>query len=220
MLEYADSAADDEAIIEYIVSNPDAFSDDNRTGKRILNEYWSEITGNWDAGIDGLAKKYHYLFTDDVGQDKLKGFQSTDFALDMMIYGFKGGTRSSDIKKPKEVFTLHEIVTLFPDVDSITNTKSSYALRKNLILVFFFWYWTNALFAKKEKRLSPAVGFDGFVDQMNAILNECGYYSLYYGNPYDWIFLYCAKCWDPENYWNYNNPVEVFHGITSTDDDQ
>ncbi len=221
MQEFADSTSDAEAIIDYIASNPQEFNNDNRTGKKRLELYWSKITGSREE--EGLAKKYYKLLSeyrlddDKLSDDAPKSFQSTDFALDMMIYGFKGATRSKDIKKPKDVFKLHEIVTMFPDANSILNTESAYALRKNLILVYFFWYWTKAMIARKENRIDLSIGFEGFVDELNSILFECGYSDLYYGNPYDWLFLYCAKCWDPENEWMCNNPIEIFHGITSTE---
>ena len=43
-----------------------------------------------------------------------------------------------------------------------------------------------------------------YTEQLNALLNECGFSPLYYGNPYDWMFLYCTLS---------DAPLDVFRGM-------
>ena len=83
-----------------------------------------------------------------------------------------------------------EINNQFPDKQSLSmENPSSYMLRKDIILLYFYDYWTRDYLSRQN------IGdYDGFVDELNDILYECGFSPLYIGNPYDWLFLYCCAC--------------------------
>lgn len=88
---------------------------------------------------------------------------------------------------PKELFKC------FTDVATIgkllTNKEESYEKNRKAIILFNFYNW-----ASQE---SPSC----FDEDCNYLLEECGYPKLYYGNPFDWLFLYCSLA---------NNPLDAF----------
>ena len=47
--------------------------------------------------------------------------------------------------------------------------------------------------------------FDEFVDETNELLARCGYVQLYWRNPYDWMFGYCANAIDSDE-----DPLDQF----------
>ena len=74
-----------------------------------------------------------------------------------------------------------------------------------LIAVFVvFWPDIVAILKKPVQKLTglliiatiPAVFvglfLDDYIEEINVHLNESGFSLMYYGNPYDWMFLYCA----------------------------
>ncbi|MCR5088482.1 MAG: hypothetical protein K6C08_03080, partial [Oscillospiraceae bacterium] len=75
--------------------------------------------------------------------------------------------------------------------------------------LYFYWYWVKDIL--KEY---PEGDDENFVTELNNILYTCGYGPLYYGNPYDWLFLYCSACKD-----NGTSPLDVFRGILANDEE-
>ena len=78
--------------------------------------------------------------------------------------------------------------------ENITKNKASYdVIRKALIMLRFYYF-----FATLEcRKLSVVDRHDEFVDAMDMDLDECGYIQLYWRNPYDWMFGYCACAENP-----------------------
>jgi len=75
-------------------------------------------------------------------------------------------------------------------------------------VLYFYWYWVKDII--KEY---PEGDDESFVTEMNSILYSCGYGPLYYGNPYDWLFLFCSSC-----KLNGTSPLEVFRGILANNE--
>lgn len=107
------------------------------------------------------------------------------------------------MKRAREVFARKEISNQFPNANTISHPDSSYILRKNIIFLFFYWFWV-----KWSLEEHPDWDDDTFQDEMNNNLQRCGFGPLYYGNPYDWLFLYCSNCVQ-----NYSNPIDAFRAI-------
>ena len=70
---------------------------------------------------------------------------------------------------------------------------SSCALRKDVILLYFYDYWVSDFLDGRN-----AGDYDGFTTGINDVLFDCGFSPLYVGNPYDWLFLYCSACADQD----------------------
>ena len=75
-------------------------------------------------------------------------------------------------------------------------------IRRAIIMLTFYNFFGEAL-VKHEKELPQGL-FEEFVDETNEILSKCGYVQLYWRNPYDWLFGYCAWA---------SNPLDFFKGL-------
>lgn len=85
-------------------------------------------------------------------------------------------------------------------LDNIKMGKSeSYdSIRKVLVLLHFYRFWCNVKIENADLiEYEPAVLCDIYKDEANNCLFEAGYEPLYAGNPYDWIYLYCAQKEEP-----------------------
>ena len=129
---------------------------------------------------------------------------SIDFML-FVIYSSNKPVGNSDYSFKNDAKLLNIIKNNFPAKSKFSRVKkdphySSDALRKMLILLEFYAFCFDA----SETEDEYFDFFDDFKEQMNDILDSCGMGPLYIGNPYDWLFLYCAKC---------TNPLDVFRSI-------
>ena len=71
---------------------------------------------------------------------------SVGFALDIAVNGAElirksGGTPG--VKRAREVFARKEITNPFPNANTISHSDSSYIFRKNIIFLFFYWFWVR-----------------------------------------------------------------------------
>ncbi|MGN0805389.1 MAG: hypothetical protein ACI4MS_08410 [Candidatus Coproplasma sp.] len=107
----------------------------------------------------------------------------------------KKGTTTifKDARLPKE------IANRFPEVASFSEKEPTYeSIRKMIILLFSYVFWYHVQWEKKDCDL------DDYTAQLDSLLNECGFSTMYYGNPYDWLFLFCTLS---------EYPLDAFRGI-------
>ena len=80
-----------------------------------------------------------------------------------------------------------EIKNRFPEATSFAEKEPTYeSIRKMIILLFSYIFWYQVQWQNVQ------IDIDDYTEQLNALLNECGMSLLYYGNPFDWLFLYCT----------------------------
>ena len=92
-----------------------------------------------------------------------------------------------------------EIKNRFPEAGSFSEKEPTYeSIRKMIIMLFSYTFWYHVQWKQKT------FDIEDYTEQLNALLNECGFSPLYYGNPYDWMFLYCTLS---------NAPLDVFRGM-------
>ena len=112
----------------------------------------------------------------------------------------KGKTGTKTIKFVSESVP-NEIKNNFPQVKNLTEETQSYEeLRKVLILVASYWFWSE-LKASQEESYDD---FEEYLRTINLILLEANMPPLYLGNPYDWMFAYCSST---------NSPLYTFQSI-------
>ncbi len=92
----------------------------------------------------------------------------------------------------------------FPNVQLLTkaldgNKVEADSIRKILILLEFYLFWS---FPQEDNDLDAN---NTWIIEMNDILSESGLSEMYYGNPFDAIFLFCNK-----QYEEGENPLDVF----------
>lgn len=85
-----------------------------------------------------------------------------------------------------------EIKNRFPE--ALTFSKKDMGFeerRKAIILLFSYVAWYKSQWHDID------YDFDDYLSQLNALLFDCNYMGLYFGNPFDWLFLYCAQAERP-----------------------
>ena len=92
-----------------------------------------------------------------------------------------------------------EIKNRFPEAGSFSEKEPTYeSIRKMMILLFSYTFWYHDQWEHKD------FDIEDYSEQLNALLSECGFSPLYFGNPYDWMFLYCTLS---------DKPLDVFRGM-------
>lgn len=81
-----------------------------------------------------------------------------------------------------------EIKNRFPEAMSFSEKEPTYeSMRKMLIMLFSYAFWYQVQYEHKNFEI------EDYTEQLNALLNECGLSELYYGNPHDWLYLFCSN---------------------------
>lgn len=137
-----------------------------------------------------------------IGADKTSDSFLYSVITDRSVTG-KKGTKPISFKNAA---LPEEIKKSFPKPEDFSGKNSSMEeIRKAIILLFSYNYWNKA----NEYSLSDF--YDEYIDELNLLLYKAGMSPLYYGNPYDWLFLYCTYKND-----NTYHSLDIFRGILST----
>ena len=89
-----------------------------------------------------------------------------------------------------------KIWKILSDLENNTDKSTDDMLRKAIIVLNFYAFFADYDRRTKEPKkygqphMRP---FEAFTEQMNLCLERCGYVRLYWQNPFDWMFGYCAK---------------------------
>ncbi|MBQ7199772.1 MAG: hypothetical protein IJS24_00190 [Eubacterium sp.] len=213
----------EEELIRYLTERASSFGYNNATATRFIRELWDEI-----AGEDGLAyrerRDFHSGYEEDV-----ESYGRTDSRVKIRVekddslwdvYLQILGLSHIDMKqlgtdrslKPilKDRDLLHPLAEdSFPDRDGLNKILrgehvSHERVRKILILLVFYRYWVRLLL--KNRSYAVNGGEMARLEQtINNYLVDCGYPTLYIGNPYDWVILYSLV--------NSDTPLMTFRGF-------
>ena len=142
-----------------------------------------------------------------------KNIFSYAFVLDCFLGTTSGIDKDIDLPYIlKNNFPSKKVLSDVLDENKVSVSKSYDAIRKTLILFNFYEFWYEI-----ELGDVPYLEDDNiedlpeiYLEQINSELAECGYESLYTGNPYDWLFLCAARSKDPHNPKNLAYPIEFF----------
>lgn len=118
-------------------------------------------------------------------------FRGKDRDSNNFVYEVITGLSVTGVKGTKTLFKNanlpSEIKKRFPEALTLSKKDPTYEeLRKLIILLFSYCYWYNA----QSKNI--VIDLDDYIEEINVHLNESGFSLMYYGNPYDWLFLYCT----------------------------
>lgn len=184
-----------ENFVDYCVSNYDYFAQNNKTAVNQVKELLEECYANMQT-------------TDYRDECELgKSIDRISCVLDV-IYGTKledeKQTTEQLLRKlrnlaPKRIYTrfpsateIRKVVKMTNESEESKNEKvSSEVLRRTIILLYFYvsvTIWESSGNGEFYKE---------YIDGLDNMLNQCGFIQSYAGNPYDWIFMYCAKQEDP-----------------------
>lgn len=90
-----------------------------------------------------------------------------------------------------------EIRKRFPEAITLSKKGPTYEeQRKLIILLASYIHWYKTMHPRKYfSGYTP--GFDDYIEWINGYLAESGLSPMYYGNPYDWLFMFCAISENP-----------------------
>lgn len=192
------TTSSDESLLSFIKSHPHNFSINCISAKNKMIELKQKAMKT--------LNKYSVRFYNSDSEDyKYISKKSESFLYDIITNHYytgekKQGTTTISFKSsafPKE------IKNNFPQVKSFSENNNSYEeLRKVIILLFSFCFWL-------EKSENASLDIDDFESDLENHLSEANMPPLYYGNPYDWLFLYCTLKGDD------GDSLDIFQGIIS-----
>ena len=197
-----------EELVSYLRENISRFAENNVTATGMIRRLWAEA-----AGPEGLLIQEDRRFLssrDDAATGERlplragpEGLRSYEAYLAILQLNRREVARLRTDRSLQPILRgLHEAVRdAFPDRQGIDRIlrgeKVAYErLRKWLILLTFYAFWAR-------KALKEGGYGAGELDSarcaafMNQYLTEAGYPELYVGNPYDWLFFYCARDQEP-----------------------
>ena len=197
-----------EELVGWLRENLGLFNTNNATAYRMIREMWDQT-----AGDNGLLIREHrrfYAASEDPATDRpekpaagAEGMRLWDAYLAIFQLDRERVSRLEADRSIKPILkNLHAAVQdSFPDRQGITlilkGSHVSYErVRKWLILLLFYTWWARRALAAGDYLAKENDGkrFLAFADHA---LMEAGYPELYVGNPYDWIFMYCAHDQEP-----------------------
>lgn len=181
--------ADDDELLEYISKHGNDFERDSQTAKKEFNRLIEEAKTTAIKEIEMFDYK-------EVVRNKR---HSSDNISVNLLYQIIVGFNVSGEKGTETIFSSShlpkEIKSRFPEATSLGKKNiGSEELRKVIILLFSYVYWFNIQCSDED------LNYNDYEDQLNDLLLNCGFSNMYYGNPYDWLFMYCTVLGsNPEN---------------------
>lgn len=174
---------DDNELIAYIAEHSSDFEKDSKTAKEEFNRLFEQAKVTAQKEIEKGKTEYQ-----EVIENK---WHSEDSFSANLLYEIILGFNVSGKKGTKTIFGKShlpkEIKNRFPEAASFSRKDiGSEELRKVIILLFSYITW----YQMQEN--DADYGYDDYKEQLDALLSDCNYSNMCYGNPYDWLFLYCT----------------------------
>lgn len=183
-------------LAEYWKKHSYNFTIRNKSASEVLQDIIRKVKGNKEKNGEIDLEFEERSDEGDIWFEILKGRpHDTNEVMVQMITGLTPETQNKG-KKSRSILKgtclPREIQTNFPEASVFSKKDPSYEeLRKMIILLGFYYLWRMAARTRKTLEL------DVYIQEMNDRLNEAGLPPLYYGNPFDWLFLFSAKEEDP-----------------------
>lgn len=176
-----DTFTDEAQLLTYIKNHRHNLEQSNKTAKEHLARLLAETKEL--VRIEATLPEHEGQYN---GMWKKEDTVSTNF-----MYSVITDTTPSSSKGTTTVFKNarlpKEIKNRFPEATSFAEKEPTYeSIRKMIILLFSYAFWYQVQWQNVQ------IDIDDYTEQLNALLNECGMSLLYYGNPFDWLFLYCT----------------------------
>ena len=184
-----DSLADENELLIYLKNHAHNLEKSNLSAKRNLTELIEEAKKIVKEEVE--QPEYAETFR---GSDKDSLNFTYEVITSLSVSGDKGTkTLFKNARLPKE------IKNRFPEAASLSKKEPTYEeLRKLIILLFSYTYWYKVQWTGIDADI------DDYIAQINVYLIDSGFSPMYYGNPFDWMFLYCALS---------ERPLDVFRGL-------
>ena len=184
-----DSFTDENELLHYLKNHAHNLEKSNVSAKKNLADLidLAKKTANEEVEQPEYADDFR-------GSDRDSLNFTYEVITSLSVSGDKGTkTLFKNARLPKE------IKNRFPEAATLSKKEPTYEeLRKLLVLLFSYTYWY------KVQWTSVDADIDDYIAQINVYLVDSGFSPMYYGNPFDWMFLYCALN---------ERPLDVFRGL-------
>lgn len=184
-----EALSDETALLSYISKQGHNLTKKNVTAKQTVEKLIAQ------ARIKA-KEETELQQTDDAFRGKAR--ESNNFVYEVIT-----GLSITGVKGTKTLFKNAnlpgEIKKRFPEALTLSKKDPTYEeLRKMIILLFSYCYWY------KMQSKNTVIELDDYIEEINVHLYESGFSLMYYGNPYDWLFLYCTLS---------DRPLDTFRGL-------
>lgn len=206
-----------EKLVSYVTENANNFSYNNATAIKFIKSLWCQI-----SGPDGLAKKEGKyinkqlnIFSQEVNA-KRDNFLDDDYitseedssswTIYTQILGLDNlqEEKFSEARSLSSVFKENILLPLkasscFPNIQMLNSILrgelgENERYRKMIILLVFYTFWAKKIVEKKNIFYKiDARDCERCLYLINKYLVDAGYPVMYYGNPYDWIFMWALR---------------------------
>ncbi len=199
----AQEAEDDSAILEYIRQHPHNFQISSRSAISIKNELVRQILPDENEAAllklghttesdvcSYIGKEISHIGDDMLAEYKNKSFSSISTMIDIIV-GIDMVKTSDEIGKGllRNTSLLAEIKNRFPSKHSFSTDNLPFEeMRKLIILLYSYRCWFDKQYHQRGWSLEE------YIEELNAVLFDASLPTLYIGNPYDWMFMYCTMC--------------------------
>lgn len=184
-----DSLTDENELLIYLKNHAHNLEKSNMSAKRNLAELIEAAKKNTKEEAE--QPEYAETFC---GSDRDSLNFTYEVITSLSVSGDKGTkTLFKSARLPKE------IKNRFPEAATLSKKEPTYEeLRKLIILLFSYTHWYKVQWTDIDADI------DDYIAQINVYLIDSGFSPMYYGNPFDWMFLYCALS---------ERPLDVFRGL-------
>ena len=202
ILEETKKFASDDDIVEFVKNNSEQFEYNNVTAYKFIENIWNTISGS--KGLAYREKRALYDTFDEKESSAEPKKSGSEWDIYMQIFGLLGDFTDKCFadRNLKPILKDNELIhplaeDSFPDRDGLNKVlngvhTSDERVRKTLIILLFYKYWCEMALRKHSYEASYGDG-ERCLKQINSLMNEVGYPTLYAGNPYDWIFLFAMN---------------------------
>lgn len=197
-----------EELIQFFRDNLEQFGYNNATAYKYIMEIWQRIEKPGGLAEKEKALLFSNLIKAESGNVSCKKRSVWDIYLQILgLYDFDDDNtplfvlNTDRTLKPilKNNELLHPLAEdLFPDRQGLEailrgEHKSNELVRKTIVLLVFYKYWTSLLIKKGVGYRANSDDAERCYAEINRYLVDAGYPALYAGNPYDWIFLFAIQ---------------------------
>ena len=184
-----DFFVDEKEMLSYIKSHAHNIEKSNVSAKKNLSQLIELAKAT--AKEESEQAEYAEVFR---GSDKDSLNFTYEVITSLSVSGEKGTkTLFKNARLPKE------IKNRFPEAGTLSKKEPTYEeLRKLIILLFSYTYWYKVQWTNVDADI------EDYIVQINVYLLDSNFSPMYYGNPYDWMYLYCALS---------ERPLDVFRGL-------
>ena len=204
-----DSFQAEQDLLEYICQNGHNFEKNSLTAKTKLEYYLSEAKKCAKDEIENSHKRDYYQgkWTSNLSNNTLY-----DIILDRIVPTKNEENKTAGTNTIFNNANLpQEIKNRFPEAGTFSKRDmTSEEYRKAIILIFSYWYWYQLQSTKKD------YSDEDYKQSINSVLQECNFSELYYGNPFDWMFMYCIYTSTQDDFKEkiyYHHPLLLFRDL-------